>query len=97
MTFTAGDWLRIFLQVVDRLPLTFLMIVVSLFFAIIIGLLFACIRIKQIQVLKQLAVIYLSFTRSTPLIVQLFLIYFTRLSFYSWREFKSIIGIVCYL
>ena len=76
MTFTAGDWLRIFLQVVDRLPLTFLMIVVSLFFAIIIGLLFAYIRIKQIPVLKQLAVIYLSFTRSTPLIVQLFLIYF---------------------
>ncbi|MCM3062367.1 amino acid ABC transporter permease [Bacillus altitudinis] len=76
MTFTAGDWLRIFLQVVDRLPLTFLMIVVSLFFAIIIGLLFACIRIKQIPGLKQLAVIYLSFTRSTPLIVQLFLIYF---------------------
>ncbi|MFB8735264.1 hypothetical protein ACEQPO_19985 [Bacillus sp. SL00103] len=26
--------------------------------------------------LKQLAIVYLSFTRSTPLIVQLFLIYF---------------------
>lgn len=60
MTFTAGDWLGIFLQVLERLPLTFLIMIVSLFFAIIIGLLFACIRIKQIPVLKQLAIVYLS-------------------------------------
>ncbi|MGE6629164.1 amino acid ABC transporter permease [Bacillus sp. NPDC077027] len=76
MTFTALDWLRIFLQVLNRLPLTFLILIVSLIFAVIVGLFIAFIRIKQVPVLKQLAFIYLSFTRSTPLIVQLFLIYF---------------------
>ena len=52
------------------------MLVLSLFFAIIIAVVIAIIRIKKVRILHELATVYLSFTRSTPLLVQLFLVYF---------------------
>ncbi|SFE58193.1 amino acid ABC transporter permease [Alteribacillus iranensis] len=76
MTFGLSDWINILGQVLDRLPLTLAMLVVSLIFAMLIGIVIAFIRIEKIPVLHQLATVYLSFTRSTPLIVQLFLVYF---------------------
>lgn len=70
------DWVDLFVKVLDKLPLTLFMMVVALFFALIIGVIIAIIRIQKIPVLSKIATLYLSFTRSTPLLVQLFLIYF---------------------
>lgn len=70
------NWLDLFLQVLRYLPITIVMIILSLIFAVIIGFVLAIIRIKKIKVLSQLVRIYLSFIRSTPLILQLFLVYF---------------------
>ena len=70
------DWVDLFVRVLDKLPLTLFMMVISLFFALILGLIIAIIRIQKYPFLYGIATLYLSFTRSTPLLVQLFLIYF---------------------
>lgn len=70
------NWLDLFGQVLQQLPLTLLMIIVSLFFAIILGFILAMIRIKKTKILAPIVRVYLSFIRSTPLLLQLFLVYF---------------------
>lgn len=70
------DWVDLFVRIIDKLPLTLFMMIVALFFALILGVIIAVIRIQKPPVLYGIATFYLSFTRSTPLLVQLFLIYF---------------------
>lgn len=70
------NWLDILYQVVQQLPLTLLMIILSLIFALILGFILATIRIQQIKLLSPIVKIYISFIRSTPLLLQLFLVYF---------------------
>ncbi|MEK4030624.1 MULTISPECIES: amino acid ABC transporter permease [Bacillaceae] len=76
MSTSLQDWIDLFTKVLDKLPLTLFMMGVSLIFALILGVLIAIIRIQKQPVLYQIATFYLSFTRCTPLLVQLFLIYF---------------------
>ncbi|MFD3221069.1 amino acid ABC transporter permease [Staphylococcus saprophyticus] len=63
-------------QVLQQLPLTLLMIVLSLIFALILGFILATIRIQKIKLLSPVVKVYISFIRSTPLLLQLFLVYF---------------------
>ncbi|MFP7733456.1 amino acid ABC transporter permease [Priestia aryabhattai] len=70
------DWLKLLCQVVDKLPLTLFMLGPSLFFSLLLGFVIALIRIQKKPVLSKVATIYLSFMRCTPLLVQLFLVYF---------------------
>ncbi|WP_226555762.1 amino acid ABC transporter permease [Priestia aryabhattai] len=70
------DWLKLLWQVVDKLPLTLFMLVLSLLFSLLLGFVIALIRIQKKPVLSKMATIYLSFMRCTPLLVQLFLVYF---------------------
>ncbi|MGI2277718.1 amino acid ABC transporter permease [Staphylococcus cohnii] len=70
------DWVDLFRQVLQQLPITLLIFILSLFFALILGCLLATIRIKKVKILSPIVRIYLSFIRSTPLILQLFLAYF---------------------
>lgn len=74
--FSLKDWLELFGQVLDRLPVTLLMLILSLFFALLLSIVIAVIRIQKVPVLYQISTVYLSFTRATPLLVQLFLVYF---------------------
>ncbi len=76
MIMQSVNWLDLFRQVLQQLPLTLLMIVISLICALMLGFILALIRIKQIKVLSPIVRIYLSFIRSTPLLLQLFLVYF---------------------
>ena len=76
MSSSLQDWIDIFIRVLDKLPLTLLMTILSLFFALLIGLGIAIIRIQKYRYIYGIATLYLSFTRSTPLLVQLFLVYF---------------------
>lgn len=50
--------------------------IISMIIAIVIGSVVALIRINKIAVLKQIVEVYVSFFRGTPLLVQLFLLYF---------------------
>lgn len=70
------NWLSLFGQVLQQLPLTLLIFVLSFVFALILGFVLASIRIKKIKILSTIVRVHLSFIRSTPLILQLFLAYF---------------------
>ncbi|MES3651612.1 amino acid ABC transporter permease [Staphylococcus saprophyticus] len=70
------NWLDLLYQVLQQLPLTLLIIVLSLIFALILGFILATIRIQKIKLLSPVVKVYISFIRSTPLLLQLFLVYF---------------------
>ncbi|RIM39228.1 amino acid ABC transporter permease, partial [Staphylococcus cohnii] len=70
------NWLDLLYQVLQQLPLTLLMIVLSLIFALILGFILATIRLQKIKLLSPVVKVYISFIRSTPLLLQLFLVYF---------------------
>ncbi|MBD3107548.1 amino acid ABC transporter permease [Bacillus sp. AGMB 02131] len=76
MDSSIHNWGELFLQVLERLPVTIFMLVASLIVGLILGTFIAIIRIKQFPVLHQLMAVFISFSRCTPLLVQLFLIYF---------------------
>lgn len=63
-------------EVLKGVPNTLIITIVAIIFGLIIGTLFAIIRLKNVPVLSQLIIIYNSFFRSTPLIVQLFIVYY---------------------
>ena len=62
---SATQWLDLFNQVLQQLPITLVMIISALIFAIILGLLLTMIRIKQTPILAPCVRIYQSFMRST--------------------------------
>ena len=68
--------LEVLPQLLKLLPVTLLIAVVSMAFAILIGLFVAMIRFLRVPVLDQLAQVYVSFFRGIPTLVQLFLIYY---------------------
>lgn len=57
-------------------PVTLELTVVSALVGLILGLLIALIRMNRVPVLSQLAVCYVSIIRGTPVLVQLYIIYF---------------------
>ncbi|MDK9558459.1 amino acid ABC transporter permease [Marinobacter sp. M216] len=58
------------------LPLTLQLASVGMVLALILACLFAVIRVLRIPVLNQFTIIFISFFRGTPLLVQLFLFYY---------------------
>ena len=63
-------------DILSVVPVTLNITVVAMFLAIIVGLLTALVRIYKIPVASQIASLYLSFTRGTPLLVQIYLSYY---------------------
>ena len=61
---------------IEGLKITLQISLISLFFALIIGLLTAIFRLSNSFVARGLAVIYLETSRNTPLLIQIFFIYF---------------------
>lgn len=58
------------------LPLTLQMATIAMLFALIIACLLAVVRVSRVPVLNGLALLFISFFRGTPLLVQLFLFYY---------------------
>ncbi|MBL3558530.1 MULTISPECIES: amino acid ABC transporter permease [Marinobacter] len=58
------------------LPLTLQLAGIGMVLALILACLFAVIRVLRIPVLNQLTIVFISFFRGTPLLVQLFLFYY---------------------
>lgn len=58
------------------LPVTLFITVFSMLFGVILGLVVAVIKMHKIPVLSQLAAIFVSFIRGTPLLVQLYLSFY---------------------
>lgn len=63
-------------QLLKYLPVTLELAVISMVIAVVLGLLIAIIKIKKIPVVSQLANVYISIVRGTPIIVQLYIAYF---------------------
>lgn len=71
---TTKDW-RLG-PIMEGLIMTLKISVVSLFFAVIIGLFVGLARISSNPALKHLSLIYVEIVRGTPLLVQIFIFYF---------------------
>ena len=87
---TAFDPLLIFKFIptlLENLAVTIEILVISIVLGLFAGIVLAIIRHYDIPVLKQLVVIYVSFIRGTPIIIQLFLV------FYGLPEVLELIGI----
>jgi L-cystine transport system permease protein len=63
-------------EVLKGVPLTLTIAIVSMAIGSIFGLFIALCRIYKIPLLKQIAVIYVSFMRGTPLLVQLYVFFY---------------------
>lgn len=77
LTFDFEYFLSTLPKIADALPFTFYVIVVSAALCIGVGGLTAVVRIKRIPVLYQITSVWLSFVRSMPFVLLLFLMYFT--------------------
>jgi L-cystine transport system permease protein len=62
--------------IVSRISVTFLIMSASVVGGTLLGLLLAMIRIYRVPVLNALAVFYISFVRGTPVVIQMFIVYF---------------------
>ncbi|MBD2066131.1 amino acid ABC transporter permease [Leptolyngbya sp. FACHB-671] len=83
---------------IDSLPLlltgalmTVWISVLGVVFALLVGLLVALLALSEVRVLEWLSSLYVSFFRGTPLLVQLFIIYFGFAGIVRFTPFQSIV------
>lgn len=57
------------------LPVTLNLTLISMIFGLALGLILALIKIKKVPILYQLSLVFISFMRGTPILVQLYLSY----------------------
>ena len=62
--------------IIPNIPITLEIAVVAAIIGIILGFILALFRVKKLPVFSQLATLYISFMRGTPLLVQIFLSYY---------------------
>lgn len=63
-------------ELLAYLPITLELALLSMAMGLLLGLLLAIIKIKQIPVLRQLSAVFVSIIRGTPVLVQLYIVYF---------------------
>lgn len=63
-------------QFLSVIPITLIIIVVSAVLGFLLSILVTSIKIQKVKYLSPLMDIYISFTRSTPILLQLFLVYY---------------------
>jgi len=73
------DFKLVFTQIPDLiryLPITLELAIIAMALGIILGLILAIVKIREIPVLKQIATFFISLIRGTPVLVQLYIAYF---------------------
>ena len=73
------DFERVFTNIPELLkylPITLELALLSMLIGLVLGLLLAIIKMKEIPVLKQIAAAFVSLIRGTPVLVQLYIVYF---------------------
>lgn len=76
---TLFDFKLVFTQIpelLNYLPVTLELALISMVCSLLLGLLIAVIRIKKIAVLTPVSSVYISVIRGTPVLVQLYVVYF---------------------
>lgn len=69
-------FLQTFWTLLPALPLTFFLALGSFLCGSILGFIFALVRVFEIKYLNTMLMVYISFFRGTPLLVQLFMFYY---------------------
>jgi len=64
------------IKLLNYLPITLLILVLGILLAVLVGFLLALPRLYRLPFLSQLAYLFLSYARGTPILVQLFIVYF---------------------
>jgi His/Glu/Gln/Arg/opine family amino acid ABC transporter permease subunit len=77
MYFDLPFMIRSFPKILSGLPNTLLITAVSMLVGLILGFFVALCRLHKIPVLSRICAVYVSFIRGTPLIVQLYLVFYT--------------------
>lgn len=68
--------LYFFPKVLSALPVTLLIVLVATVGGLLLGLLFALVRIEKVPVFNPLIRVIVSFLRGTPILIQMFIVYF---------------------
>jgi L-cystine transport system permease protein len=63
-------------KVLSALPTTLLIVLVATAGGLVVGVIFAFTRIEKIPVLSQISLVAVSFLRGTPIIIQMFIVYY---------------------
>ena len=63
-------------ELLAYLPITLELALLSMAMGLILGLFIAIIKMKRIPVLRQISAVYVSLIRGTPVLVQLYIVYF---------------------
>ena len=66
----------VFLSILTVVPGTMALALIIMILAVVLGVVIALIRIYRVPVLNRIAVIFISFMRGTPLLVQLYVAYY---------------------
>jgi L-cystine transport system permease protein len=74
---------KTFLAALKALPVTFQITVITLIIAVPFGFCMALCNIYRIRVLRQLAAVYISFIRGTPIVLQILIVYSLLPSFFN--------------
>lgn len=75
-------------EILAGVPTTLMITVVSIAFGLIIGFAAAICRMYKIPVLNRLAIIYVSVIRGTPMLVQMYIIYYSLPEVFDWFSAK---------
>ncbi|MDR3264691.1 MAG: amino acid ABC transporter permease [Synergistaceae bacterium] len=62
--------------ILSRIPITLLIVAVAIFGGVLLGLLLALVRLYRVPVLNGAAIFYISFIRGTPVVIQLFIVFY---------------------
>jgi L-cystine transport system permease protein len=63
-------------RVVSALPTTLLIVLVATVSGLVLGLLLAFPRLERVPVLRQICTVFVSFIRGTPILIQMFIVYY---------------------
>jgi len=63
-------------ELLRYLPITLELALLAMLMGLVLGLLLALIKMKKIPVLRQIAALFVSLVRGTPVLVQLYIVYF---------------------
>jgi L-cystine transport system permease protein len=73
------DWAFLWknlIQICAKIPTTMYLALLATFLGVLLGLFIALVKIYKVPVLRWVATVYVSFIRGTPVLVQLYLVYY---------------------
>ncbi|MDR1953398.1 MAG: amino acid ABC transporter permease [Clostridiales Family XIII bacterium] len=71
-----------FPELLKKLPVTLSIVLIATVVGCILGGIIAFIRIERIPVLNQIAIVFISYVRGTPILVQMFIVYYGFVMFF---------------